>query len=54
MVHLAGKGLKIAGIETEETVLSLLPPDVCQERHFGNHGCRFVALANHIIVSFPF
>lgn len=54
MAHLAGKGLKIAGIETEETVLSLLPPDVCQERHFGNHGCRFVALANHIIVSLPF
>jgi len=29
--RLEGKGLKIAGIETEETVLSLLPPDVCQE-----------------------
>eukprot|EP00438_Fugacium_kawagutii_P002001 Skav208918 [mRNA] locus=scaffold787:73495:78833:+ [translate_table: standard] len=29
--RLEGGGLKIAGIETEETVLSLLPPDVCQE-----------------------
>lgn len=29
--RLEGDGLKIAGIETEETVLTLLPPDVCQE-----------------------
>ncbi|CAE7779720.1 unnamed protein product [Symbiodinium pilosum] len=29
--RLEGGGLSIAGVETEETVLSLLPPDVCQE-----------------------
>ncbi|CAE7819781.1 Rbp6 [Symbiodinium necroappetens] len=29
--RLEGGSLSIAGVETEETVLSLLPPDVCQE-----------------------
>ncbi|CAE7520388.1 unnamed protein product [Symbiodinium natans] len=29
--RLEGGGLSIAGVETEETVLTLLPPDVCQE-----------------------
>ncbi|CAJ1415777.1 unnamed protein product [Effrenium voratum] len=29
--RLEGGGLKLAGLETEETVLTLMPPDVCQE-----------------------
>mmetsp|Transcript_3123 Transcript_3123/g.7265 ORF Transcript_3123/g.7265 Transcript_3123/m.7265 type:complete len:431 (-) Transcript_3123:92-1384(-) len=31
--RLEGGGLSIAGAETEETVLSLLPPDICQEMY---------------------